>query len=240
MTAIAEVAEQSRLALHAALVREFGPDELAAWEVEIEPDNTVRFRSPDVLFRAGSEQLTERYRQILAAFFPRYLRVLYRHDQAHRRVAGDGAVPEGEPDPGRGEIYAINIEGHTSEDWGRDQDLSTRYIKNMKLSQDRAYETLRFCYCLFAAAENRECADAARLATVGASIEPATLLHWLHSTLKANGRSFAEPRESAALSRRVEFRVITRAEERLYAILERSRATQGNPTDEASPAEPTL
>ena len=84
-----------------------------------------------------------------------------------------------------------------------------RYLKNVELSQRRALSTLTYCYGLLQAFERQR--------------------DWLQLVLRANGLSFAKlihnenGSENADKSRRVEFRVVTRAEEKLYQILKRSR-----------------
>ncbi len=102
------------------------------------------------------------------------------------------------------ELEAIRIEGHTSSDWGN----GASYLGNVELSQRRALATLKYCYSLQKVKNKRL---------------------WLQQVLKANGLSFAkrifnqDGSENFEKSRRVEFKVITKAEEKLYQILERSR-----------------
>ena len=189
MRAIAAVAEHSRAQINQALNRAFARD-FQRWDAELLHDNTVRFRAPDVLFEPGKADLTRRYQNILSDFFPRYVAILYRH---------------------RAELDAIRIEGHTSSDWGGIHDVGERFVRNMELSQQRALETLVYCYRL-----------------IGNEHEAA----WLRTSLTGNGRSFGRPirtlqgAEDPEASRRVEFRLLTRAEERLYRIL----AVQGAPS----------
>jgi outer membrane protein OmpA-like peptidoglycan-associated protein len=183
MRAIAEVVEHGRAQINQALSRAFVRD-FQRWDAELLHDNTVRFRAPDVLFEPGKADLTRHYQNILSDFFPRYVAILYRH---------------------RAEIEAIRIEGHTSSDWGEIQDVGERFVRNMELSQQRALETLVYCYRLIS--NGHEAA-------------------WLRTSLTGNGRSFERPirtpqgAEEPAASRRVEFKVLTRAEERLYRILD--------------------
>jgi len=107
------------------------------------------------------------------------------------------------------DIKAIRIEGHTSSDWLNTDDIAIRYLNNVELSQQRALSTLKYCYLL-------------------SSIE-GTQQEWLRQVLRANGLSFAnrifndDNSENADKSRRVEFKVVTKAEEKLHQILERSK-----------------
>jgi len=104
------------------------------------------------------------------------------------------------------EIEAIRIEGHTSSYWYDTDDVVIRYLNNMKLSQLRALSTLRYCYELDEVKDKRE---------------------WLQAMLRANGLSFAQRifnadgSENAEKSRRVEFKIVTKAEQKLHHILVR-------------------
>ncbi len=183
MTEIVLVVEQSRIKLHQELVQEFARN-LKQWNAEILIDNTVRFNAPKVLFRKGKSTLTRKFKQILADFFPRYIKIL----QAYST-----------------DLEAIRIEGHTSSDWVNGEG----YLGNVELSQQRALNTLKYCYNLQSLKKDE------RL--------------WLQQVLKANGLAFAkrilnpDGTENFEKSRRVEFKVITKAEEKLSLILERSR-----------------
>lgn len=192
MDAIANMAKKHRTDLHKALIIVFAKElkdanQKAArsngipW-IEIEADNTVRFNAPEVLFKSNKTRLSLHYKRILLDFFLRYVQVLYEHSQ---------------------DIKGVRIEGHTSS--------KGSFLYNMDLSQQRAFNTLKYCYKLITNNQHR---------------------NWLHTIVGAQGFSFSRPiknannNEDTDQSRRVEFRVITKAEERLYQILETSRAQQ--------------
>jgi outer membrane protein OmpA-like peptidoglycan-associated protein len=104
-------------------------------------------------------------------------------------------------------IDEVRIEGHTSSTWTNAESKIERYIYNAKLSQDRAFQVLNYCTNLR---------------------EMDGKLDWLIKVFRANGLSFAKPiyengRENRKLSRRVEFRVITKTEDKIYQILEASK-----------------
>ncbi|MEM6985565.1 MAG: hypothetical protein AAF499_03405, partial [Pseudomonadota bacterium] len=183
---IAVAYDESRTALNRALIAEFA-DDLKRWDAEILPDNTVRFREPDVLFDVNSASIKVAFRSILDDFFPRYISILER--------------PEFQS-----EVSEIRIEGHTSSDWQGASDPGEVYIKNAKLSQDRSFSVLDYVFKLQSeAGETRD---------------------WLVTVLRANGLSYAVPvlqadgREDTERSRRVEFRVLTRTEDKIYRILQ--------------------
>lgn len=103
------------------------------------------------------------------------------------------------------EIEEIRIEGHTSSAWKDSQSAEDRYLKNANLSQQRALEVLTYGFKLPAVQSKQ------RL---------------LIRDMRANGLSFARPilndqgSEDALRSQRVEFRVVTRTQERILRILE--------------------
>ena len=72
---IASDYNELRLQLYADLKTEFEKD-LPKWGAELDPDMTIRFREPDVLFDTGSDSLKPRFKTILDDFFPRYVRIL--------------------------------------------------------------------------------------------------------------------------------------------------------------------
>ena len=107
----------------------------------------------------------------------------------------------------RSEIDEIRIEGHTSSKWGHAKSKIERYINNARLSQNRAFQVLNYCIRIDEVQDN---------------------LDWLIKHFRANGLSFAKPileqgKENEELSRRVEFRVITKTEDKIYKILQASK-----------------
>lgn len=110
----------------------------------------------------------------------------------------------------REDVAEIRIEGHTSSDWGGASTREEAYIKNARLSQDRSFSVLDYVFNM-SAKENVE-------------------RDWLVAVLRANGLSFANPvlnadgSEDSERSRRVEFRVLTKTEDKIYRILQKSRS----------------
>ena len=99
----------------------------------------------------------------------------------------------------------MRIEGHTSSEWENEIDPGKAYIENMRLSQDRARNVLNASLDLVKGPEKV----------------------WLIKHLTANGLSSSKlvknenNLEDKAASRRVEFRVRTKTEERLNKISEK-------------------
>lgn len=105
------------------------------------------------------------------------------------------------------EIDEIRIEGHTSDIWNSFTAKKDIYLKNMTLSQDRANSVLTYCYS-------------------NMSQKQFVQIMWLEEKLRANGMSFAKLIHSQdgkidrKKSKRVEFRVLTKAQEKIYKIIE--------------------
>lgn len=103
----------------------------------------------------------------------------------------------------RDEIEEIRIEGHTSSEWDSTTSPLNAYFKNMKLSQDRTRSVLEYCIGLIPSSQD---------------------VKWAIRTITANGLSSSRPIltngvENPKLSRRVEFRVKTKAEQKIINIL---------------------
>lgn len=106
----------------------------------------------------------------------------------------------------KNDIEEIRIEGHSSSIWENIDSKEQRYLENALLSQKRAFEVLNYVIAL----------DTQKF-------------DWLTKVLRATGVSSAKPildssgDEDLELSRRVEFRVITKSRERILKILDISR-----------------
>ncbi|MBW6489513.1 hypothetical protein [Sulfurimonas sp.] len=167
--------ENYKIELNKALHEEFDKD-LTKWQALITDDNIMRFNSP---FETGGAEVPEAFYELLQDFFPRYIKVL-----------SDAKF--------KSEIDEIRVEGHTSNGWGSVADTREVYLKNMRLSQERASNVLSLCYGLddFFIRNN---------------------IKWLEANLRANGMAFSKPlyfeksqTEDTERSKRVEFKVITK------------------------------
>lgn len=106
----------------------------------------------------------------------------------------------------RDEIEEVRIEGHASSEYGTTMNTLEAYFANMRLSQDRTRNVLEYCL----------------------SEIPAMTRHqrWAIATITANGLSSSrlilneDGTENKELSRRVEFRVLTKASDQMKKILE--------------------
>lgn len=98
-----------------------------------------------------------------------------------------------------GKISEIRIEGYASLEVGEDPNLDAVYFYNMKLSQDRARNVLQYIFGIGALQSQK---------------------HWLQQTIITNGYSYGKTRGDHNYDRRVEFRVMTTAEQELKKIVE--------------------
>jgi len=166
--------------------------DLQKWEATITKDNSIVFNSPSVLFGVGRSRIKREFKRILNDFFPRYINILYSKKY-------------------RNEIDEIRIEGHTSKSWKNSISLDEIYLKNMQLSQDRANHVLSYCYSI-----DSPIIDLSK--------------KWLEKHFRANGMAFAKLKyidqnrtiPDNIKSRRVEFRVEMKTEEKIYKILKAS------------------
>ena len=165
--------------LNEALYGEF-EDDLKSWNASITKDNRVVFSSPEVLFDVSSSELKEEFKIVLDDFFSRYIKILTSKEYKE-------------------EIYELRVEGHTSKSWKNAHSADEIYLKNMKLSQDRAYRVLSYCHGLEDEVIQKN-------------------KTWLEKHLRANGMAFSEIK-SEDEARRVEFRVQMKSEDRVTQLL---------------------
>jgi outer membrane protein OmpA-like peptidoglycan-associated protein len=185
--------DETQDAVYASLLEEF-KDDLPKWNAEIDrQDLVVRFREPEVLFQRGETALQERFRKILADFFPRYLSRLNGFTNCEPK-------PDGRP---RGCIEEVRIEGHTSSEWTWSTTPEEAYFNNMALSQGRTRSVLQYCQSLPESKGYGWLRE--RIAAVGFSSS--------RPIRDANGS------EDKDRSRRVEFRVKTTVEKQLMRII---------------------
>ncbi|MBB3062352.1 OmpA/MotB family protein [Microbulbifer rhizosphaerae] len=181
--ALAQSYRDNQLAIYQTLVREFEGD-LPHWGAAIDKDSlTISFNNSDAMFQTGAAEMNADAQKVMENFFPRYLAAL---------------------NPYLDSVRAIHIEGHTSSEWGTGGSRSENYFNNLRLSQSRSREVLRFVHSLVPAEEVP--GMLALVAAVGySSARP---------VLRADGS------EDPEKSKRVAFRVITNSEAQIHRILE--------------------
>ena len=117
----------------------------------------------------------------------------------------------------RDKISELRIEGHASSEGQRgDKNKLNAYLYNADLSQGRSFNVMNFLLNLPSIVNNNE------------------YLEWSYSNLTAHGMSSSEliyddnQMENRELSRRVEFRSRTKADEDLYDLIRRFESNYGN------------
>jgi len=170
--------------LNEALYSEFEND-LETWNASITKNNSIVFSSPEVLFEVSQSTIKNEFKTILKEFFPRYIKILTSKEY-------------------KDTIKELRVEGHTSKSWKSSTSQKEIYLKNMQLSQQRAYEVLSYCYTL-------------------EDIEIIDKRDWLEKYFRANGMAFSKMKNEST-ARRVEFVIQMRSEERVYKILGETKA----------------
>ncbi len=166
--------------LNEALYAEF-EDDLQKWDATITKDNSVIFHSPNVLFEVSKSDLKDEFKTVLKQFFSRYINILTSKEYKDK-------------------IKELRVEGHTSDEWNSTKSKKKIYLNNMRLSQNRAYEVLSYCY----------------------GLEDAVVIQnrpWLEKNFRANGMAFSKLKDREK-ARRVEFTIQMKSEEKVYQILQ--------------------
>ena len=164
--------------LNEVLYEEFEED-LKKWNASITKDNSIVFASPEVLFETSKSEINGKFKTILQEFFPRYISIL--------------ALPQY-----KNEIQELRVEGHTSRSWKSAKSEEEIYLKNMQLSQERAYNVLAYCYSL----QNKSVDKNRR---------------WIEEHFRANGMAFSKLKDTNK-ARRVEFSMQMKSEHKLVKI----------------------
>lgn len=108
------------------------------------------------------------------------------------------------------EIEEVRIEGHTSTEWTKNSQPMESYFKNMELSQNRTRSTLQYVMTLETMKKYED---------------------FMIQKVTANGLSYSKRIiengiEDKKMSRRVEFRVRTKAEQKIDQILAKAYSTE--------------
>tara|TARA_B100001250_G_scaffold153831_1_gene132209 strand:+ start:2730 stop:4208 length:1479 start_codon:yes stop_codon:yes gene_type:complete len=187
-------------AIYKELESEFKED-LKVWDADIDKKTlSVIFHSPDVMFEKNESVIRDQYQIILDDFFPRYIEALERAKY----------VIEGDVKKAKENISQIRIEGHASQEWKAKTPERERFLNNMNLSQRRSQSVLD--YVLRKTKINDD--------NYG----------WVKDNIIGVGYSSAKPvfdeygfydRES---SRRVEFKVVLYAQEKLFEIIQKRQS----------------
>lgn len=189
---------ETKTRLHDKLVDKFQND-TTRWQMTIGRDLSMKFKNPTVLFAQGSADLTPEFKSILNEFLPKYFDILLR-------------------DSLRNQIEEVRIEGHTDIVPYPKLDPDP-YIANAILSQQRALSVLRY-FRQMPSYQNYTQKD------------KKCLEFWLTAnglsygkSLDSDGNYTYESKKKAnfPMSRRVEFRIITRGDKVLENFVNKNK-----------------
>lgn len=161
------------------------------WGIELDRDLSIRFKNPEVLFETNKAELRPRFKQILDEFIPMYFDIILQPQYI-------------------GYLSEIRIEGHTDDVPETDLKKDESYMFNMKLSQDRSREVLRYIRSTYYYQQL-----------------PPSHTQKLIGLLTANGLSFGRPvlypngKINPERSRRVEFRLLTGSDQLIEEFLQK-------------------
>lgn len=115
--------------IQSELTQELGKEfarNLTNWNAVLDSNTlSIRFENPEILFKIGSTELSDRFKTILDNFFPRFLQILTQEKY-------------------KNDIEEIRIEGHTSSEWTSGSNVREVYFNNMELSQGRTRKVLQY------------------------------------------------------------------------------------------------
>ena len=143
--------------------------EIEAQQLTVNSDLTIDLIDKNLYFRVGEYALNNKQKIFLQKFSTKLITFLYNHKE---------------------EIEALEVNGHTSSEWGS-SNFTQKYLKNEKLSLNRAYSIIAFIF----SKQNRETKS------------------FLADILKGSGVSFSkkvifENRENRKKSRRASFKIL--------------------------------
>ncbi len=121
---VAQVYDKVKSELYSELKQEFEGD-FNRWGATINKDLSIRFENQYILFNRGDTELKASFQEILANFFPRYMKII--------------TSPKY-----KSSVQEIRIEGHTSSLWSANTSPQEAYFRNMELSQARTRSALRY------------------------------------------------------------------------------------------------
>ncbi len=179
--------------LYSELEKEF-KDDLKKWNVVLDKDLSIKFVNPDILFATGDHRLSDKFKEILKDFLPRYFKMILKDEY-------------------KGRISEIRIEGHTDTKSSYNFDKDS-YLSNMILSQRRAVAVLRFFKKSFPQYYKNNEKELSYLVTANGLSYGRTLDEDKKLTYETGKK------ENKKYSRRVEFRIVTNSKKVVKEAIE--------------------
>ena len=143
--------------------------EIDSNQLMIKKDLAIDFIATDLYFKVAQYKLNKKQKDFLLSFSNKIIPILQQYQSS---------------------IDTLEINGHTSSEWGK-ANFTNSYLKNEKLSMNRAYSTLEFMF----KSQKRE------------------IQNWFSKIFKGSGSSYAKKvfnneSEDKEKSRRVSFKII--------------------------------
>ena len=175
--------------IYEQIIKEEFSEDFEDWDVVFNPEDlSFHFNSSEVLFEEGEAKLSENFKNILNDFIPRYIFIIKNEAFSNQ-------------------ISVIQIEGHTSSDWGEGKQRGLdAYLKNMELSQNRSANVLNYILNIDDLGEN-DIWTRNKLSAVGYS--SSKILYDVEGQIR---------QENELTSRRVSFKLIMDAKSQLEKI----------------------
>lgn len=178
--------------IHSDLEEEFGPD-LKRWDAEITPDLSFKFKETTAQFDINEASLKEEFQEKLKDFWPRYIDTIMPYKDRIQEIRIEGHTDTTGPCD-TSQKYGCVIKDGPYQIEGSYTNEQKNYLYNMALSQARAKNVLAYCL------------------TLGSDFS------FMKDLITANGLSYSKMLQTNEASRRVEFRILLKAEETLKSM----------------------
>ena len=189
---VAEEFFEAKEKLHDALEKQFKND-LERWDAKLNDDLSFHFNGDAAQFDTNDATLKPEFQEKLAEFFPNYIKTISKYKDIIQEIRIEGHTDKTGPCNPRSSEPCIMRAGPYSinGDYTNEQ---KNYLYNMALSQARARNVLSYCLTL------------------------TPDFNGMKEYVTANGLSYSTGRDNRPASRRVEFRVLLRAEESMNKL----------------------
>ena len=184
--------------IYDALKEKFGQD-LKRWNAELNPDLSINFTKETSQFDTNEATLKEEFQEKLKEFFPQYISTITPYKDRIQEIRIEGHTDTTGPCDTSQKYGCVIKDGPYQID-GPYTNEQKNYLYNMALSQARAKNVLAYCLTLN------------------------TNFPFMKEFITANGLSYSkiktddDGRENLEASRRVEFRILLKAEETLKGL----------------------
>ena len=191
---VVEEYQNTKNELFTSLQEEFKSD-FRKWEVELGDDLSIKFTNPDILFARGESKLTPKFKQILSDFLPRYFDIILSEKYKEN-------------------VLEVRIEGHTDKVPATQYDPDP-YIGNVILSQLRSTNVLKYLKKSdYYKSQSNEVKKYLRFVLTANGLSYGRMLDNNKNLVSKTGKQ-----PVADISRRVEFKILTKTERAVENVI---------------------